>query len=554
MSIEHRDAAAKTTARRIPRRTLMMAAPALAGLIGLGQRAGAQPIHPIRTPTGLATSAPSPTNTPSPAPTSSSAPPTATATATPKPVEPDPVPVGVDSTTVSGAATYFPYTGHNVADPILTMWRRFGAEKVLSAPLSEELFDDSTAWILQYFPGIVFGYNPVDDIPSVVPMLFTSDQVAAYMPRDAAALSNVRVTGAFRDFWSRNGKEALFGQPLTNSFTGPDGAPRQVFETAILQETDQGVWLYPAWRDLVRAGGIPGNEAFTPQPPTGGTTYLVSASDGLNLRDAPAKDGPVLTLVPDNSEFIAAPGQNGDWIAGYVNGYAGWFAKSFLTEPPQVPELSTGQWKVGIWQGAILGDTNVREQPTTKAKTIKQMSFGDPVEVSAWVQGEETYKGADLWAQIGQNQFIYGRNVGRTAPIAPTPVPQGSPAVGNWIDVNLTQQLMTAYEGTSAVRTVPMTSGMPPFQTPEGWYQIMRRVANEEMTSGSIGAEEFFDLKNVLFTQYFTERGHAIHFAWWRTKETIGRPGSHGCLNLLLDDARFFWDWADIGTTLVIHY
>jgi hypothetical protein len=32
--------------------------------------------------------------------------------------------------------------------------------------------------------------------------------------------------------------------------------------------------------------------------------------------------------------------------------------------------------------------------------------------------------------------------------------------------------------------------------------------------------------------------GHALHFAWWRTKETIGRPGSHGCVNLLLDDAR----------------
>ena len=30
------------------------------------------------------------------------------------------------------------------------------------------------------------------------------------------------------------------------------------------------------------------------------------------------------------------------------------------------------------------------------------------------------------------------------------------------------------------------------------------------------------------------------YFAWWRSERTIGRPGSHGCLNLLLDDARFF--------------
>jgi lipoprotein-anchoring transpeptidase ErfK/SrfK len=45
-----------------------------------------------------------------------------------------------------------------------------------------------------------------------------------------------------------------------------------------------------------------------------------------------------------------------------------------------------------------------------------------------------------------------------------------------------------------------------------------------------------------------------LHFAWWRTKETIGRPGSHGCINMLLDDSRYLWDWATIGTPVLIHY
>jgi lipoprotein-anchoring transpeptidase ErfK/SrfK len=73
------------------------------------------------------------------------------------------------------------------------------------------------------------------------------------------------------------------------------------------------------------------------------------------------------------------------------------------------------------------------------------------------------------------------------------------------------------------------------------------------MTSGAIGAEHHYRLEDVLFTQYFTDRGHALHFAWWRTEETIGRPGSHGCVNLLLDDARFFWDWAELGTPVYVH-
>jgi lipoprotein-anchoring transpeptidase ErfK/SrfK len=93
---------------------------------------------------------------------------------------------------------------------------------------------------------------------------------------------------------------------------------------------------------------------------------------------------------------------------------------------------------------------------------------------------------------------------------------------------------------------------MAGWETPPGFYTILARVPNETMESGSIGADHFYKLEDVLFTQYFTNFGHAIHFAWWRTPETIGRPGSHGCLNLLLDDSQFFWEWADIGTPVLV--
>jgi lipoprotein-anchoring transpeptidase ErfK/SrfK len=93
---------------------------------------------------------------------------------------------------------------------------------------------------------------------------------------------------------------------------------------------------------------------------------------------------------------------------------------------------------------------------------------------------------------------------------------------------------------------------MPQWETPPGWFAINHRVENETMTSGAIGAEYHYKLENVLYTQYFTDRGHALHYAWWRTPETIGRPGSHGCINLLMDDALFFWNWAAIGTTVYV--
>jgi len=163
------------------------------------------------------------------------------------------------------------------------------------------------------------------------------------------------------------------------------------------------------------------------------------------------------------------------------------------------------------------------------------------------------YVGAALWAQIGPDQYVYGRNVGRTAPVRPTPIPDDAPKTGKWIDVNLTQQIMVAYVDRDPVHTCLVTTGMAGWETPPGSYRILVRVANETMDSDSIGAENFYELKDVLFTQYFTDEGHAIHFAWWRTAETIGRPGSHGCLNLLLPDSQFYWDWAEIGTPIIIH-
>jgi hypothetical protein len=184
---------------------------------------------------------------------------------------------------------------------------------------------------------------------------------------------------------------------------------------------------------------------------------------------------------------------------------------------------------------------------------VESLEYGDAVTVSAWVKGEEVFEAADLWAKTREGRYVYARNIGRNAPVLPTPIPPDAPVWGKWIDVSLVQQVMTAYDGTTPLRTVEATTGMAGWETPPGFYSIIHRVANETMTSGAIGAENHYRLDDVLFTQYFTERGHALHFAWWRTKETIGRPGSHGCVNLLLEDARFFWDWAELGTPVYVH-
>jgi hypothetical protein len=467
---------------------------------------------------------------------------------------------------------YFAASGHNLSEPFRSRWEQAGGEAVLGTPLSEERYATGAGGVLQTFDNLTLLYDPGQSPPfdvrgqplgksvwaEIIPGSAAqpvagcsgASQVCQFFPETGHTLSE-----PFASFWSGFGGAPIFGPPISEPFADPD-APEtqvQVFEGAVLESRGGVVSPRAMGRYLTDRDGLASDPAFLPAPPTGGNTYLVKASDGLRLRAAPGLDAGMVAVLPDNTEFIAVPDATGEWVPGYADGLSGWVSSGFLTERPPLPQLQIADWDLSVWQGATLEETNVRREPTTKAPILETLDYGDAVTVTDWIKGEEVHEGADMWARIGEGRFVYSRNVGRTAPVLPTPLPLDAPTWGKWIDINLIQQLLTAYDGVTPVRTFEVTTGMAGWETPPGFYTILSRIANETMTSGAIGAENHFRLDDVLFTQYFTDFGHALHFAWWRTKETIGRPGSHGCVNLLLEDARFLWDWAELGTPVSIH-
>lgn len=143
-------------------------------------------------------------------------------------------------------------------------------------------------------------------------------------------------------------------------------------------------------------------------------------------------------------------------------------------------------------------------------------------------------------------------------PYVPPPNPPAIPGPQvtgeRWIDVDLAHQTATAMIGDKPLYTALVSTGKPGWETPKGTFHILSRVPDETMTSASIGAEEYYVLKHVLYTQYFTNVGHALHLNYWRPNYYFGRiPSSHGCVGMRLADARFFWDFARIGTRVTIH-
>lgn len=200
------------------------------------------------------------------------------------------------------------------------------------------------------------------------------------------------------------------------------------------------------------------------------------------------------------------------------------------------------------WIGTVITpQLFVRTAPSCDAPTVTALASGEQVAVVEEVQGEAVEGKYSTWYRTPSGYYVYGRYVAQR---------NGGP--GRWIDVDLTKQITTAMVDREPVYGAEVTVGSSAFETPTGVYSILRRVENETMDSASIGIPRDgpggYYITGVLYTQYFTNHGHALHYNYWVEPTAFGNfPTSHGCIGLKLADAQFFWDFADIGTPVVIH-
>ena len=153
------------------------------------------------------------------------------------------------------------------------------------------------------------------------------------------------------------------------------------------------------------------------------------------------------------------------------------------------------------------------------------------------------------WVYVGQRLQIPGGSATSPStttpsnPPAPAPAPSG--ASGKWIDVNLSTQTVTAFEGQRAVFTARASTGTWRTPTVAGTFRIYVKYTSTRMRGPG------YDLPNVPYTMYFY-RGYGLHGTYWHNN--FGTPMSHGCVNLSTPDARWLFSWAPVGTKVVSHY
>ena len=134
-----------------------------------------------------------------------------------------------------------------------------------------------------------------------------------------------------------------------------------------------------------------------------------------------------------------------------------------------------------------------------------------------------------------------------TGPVAPVPAaPEYASGNGErWIDVDLTNQAVYAYEGETVVNSFIVSTGTWLTPTVTGQYKIYVKIR-----SGNMHGPGYF-LPDVPYIMYFY-KGYGLHGTYWHNN--FGTPMSHGCVNLRTDEAAWLFNWASVGTVVNVHY
>jgi hypothetical protein len=105
-----------------------------------------------------------------------------------------------------------------------------------------------------------------------------------------------------------------------------------------------------------------------------------------------------------------------------------------------------------------------------------------------------------------------------------------------WIEVNVTEQRVTAWEGVVPVMSFLSSTGLPGTPTVLGEFNIYWKLESTLMSGPD------YYLPGVPYTMYFY-RGYGLHGAYWHNN--FGQPMSHGCVNLSIEEAKQLFQWAE---------
>ncbi|MCL5996068.1 MAG: L,D-transpeptidase family protein [Chloroflexi bacterium] len=280
-------------------------------------------------------------------------------------------------------------------------------------------------------------------------------------------------------------------------------------------------------------------------------------ADGLAVREQPSIKAALVRVLKLN-DIVSIKGQtssddsptryNKTWYQiddGFS--YSAYIQPAENTPNQPLAEVS----EQGFWGEITVPFTEARAAPDPAARQRYLYYYGCVFKVIARVAGPED----TVWYQIedeyaGTGFYVRAEHIRPIQPEEFTPLSPEVPPSQKRIEVDLTNQVTTAYENDQPVFSARVATGasfqladgtVQSFRTIPGEHRIFRKTPGQHMVGGTAGDSDFYDLPGIAWVSYFTSSGIAFHGTYWHND--YGRPRSHGCVNMLPEDAQWVFRW-----------
>ena len=200
--------------------------------------------------------------------------------------------------------------------------------------------------------------------------------------------------------------------------------------------------------------------------------------------------------------------------------------------------------------GGLMGEisvpfTDAHEESDTTSELAHRLYY----ETVHWVTGTIIDTDGQAWYRLLDDKWdLYYYIPAKHMRIIPddelAPISPEIPDSEKLIKVNLTKQLVLAYEGSRLVFAARTATGGQyrdgRWTTPQGQFITSYKRPTRHMAAGDI-ASNGFDLPGVPWVLYITESGISFHGTYWHND--YGRPRSHGCINLTPQASKWLYRW-----------
>ena len=297
-------------------------------------------------------------------------------------------------------------------------------------------------------------------------------------------------------------------------------------------------------------------------------SFARAISWGIRVYDEPDFYAKVVDLMsadetrPVFAELVTDSGSsyNKRWFeveGGYV------YSSLIHIVPWEYNPSVTDAGEKGFWAEVTVPFTDSRVAPSLSAPRTKYRYYGGttykvikvvPGRAAADPKNQDESKtdfDYDWWYQVEDESFpgLYFVPARHLRQVPQSEFTTLSPDVDprdKRIEVRLRDKRVIAYEKGKEVYMARCASGAlfsdgKDFRTPPGQYRVFRKTPSQHMYGGAFGDDDYFDLPGIPWVSYFTGSGIAFHGAYWHND--YGSERSHGCINLLDNDARWIYRW-----------